>query len=135
MANPYAGNKDEEDASNVLRVIAAKNYHPGIRVIVQLLSYQNKGHLLNLSPWNEIDKIICEDEIKLGFLAQSCLAPGFSTLISNLFVLKNSRECIKKKNHSCFRWHPNYINGSEMELYTSKFPVCFFGYTFADAVQ
>lgn len=135
MANPFAGNKDEEDASNVLRVIAAKNYHPNIRVIAQLLSYQNKGHLLNLSPWNENDKIICEDEIKLGFLAQSCLAPGFSTLLSNLFVLKNAKDCERKTNHSCFRWHPNYITGSDMELYTCKFSDSFYGYTFAKAVQ
>ncbi|CAD5119157.1 DgyrCDS7795 [Dimorphilus gyrociliatus] len=135
MANPYTGNRDEEDASNVLRVIAAKNYHPKIRIIVQLLSYQNKGHLLNLSPWSEDDKIICEDEIKLGFLAQSCVAPGFSTLISNLFVLKNAKNYEKNCRHGYYRWHSNYVTGSDMELYTCKFSESFYEYTFVEAAE
>ena len=30
---------------------------------------------------------MCLNELKLGFIAQSCLAPGFSTLVSNLIVM------------------------------------------------
>ncbi|CAD5126487.1 DgyrCDS14606 [Dimorphilus gyrociliatus] len=50
LANPQAVDRDEEDASNILRVIAAKNFQPEIRVTVQLLSYENKVYLINLAP-------------------------------------------------------------------------------------
>lgn len=32
---------------------------------------------------------MCFSELKLGFLAQSCLAPGFSTLLTNLFSMRS----------------------------------------------
>lgn len=32
---------------------------------------------------------MCVAELKLGFIAQSCLAPGFSTLMANLFTMRS----------------------------------------------
>lgn len=32
---------------------------------------------------------MCLAELKLGFIAQSCLAPGFSTLLANLFTMRS----------------------------------------------
>jgi hypothetical protein len=32
---------------------------------------------------------VCLNELKLGFIAQSCLAPGFSTLVSNLVIISS----------------------------------------------
>ena len=31
---------------------------------------------------------LSEAEFKLGFIAQSCLAPGFSSMMSNLFAMR-----------------------------------------------
>uniref|UniRef100_A0A8C9F7W9 Calcium-activated potassium channel BK alpha subunit domain-containing protein n=1 Tax=Pavo cristatus TaxID=9049 RepID=A0A8C9F7W9_PAVCR len=73
------------------RVISIKNYHPKIRIITQMLQYHNKAHLLNIPSWNwkEGDDAICLAELKLGFIAQSCLAPGLSTMLANLFSMRS----------------------------------------------
>ena len=42
LANKYCEDPDQEDASNIMRVISIKNYHADIKVIVQLLQYHNK---------------------------------------------------------------------------------------------
>lgn len=69
-----------------MRVISIKNYSDQIRVIIQLMQYHNKAYLLNIPSWNwrNGDDVICVSELKLGFIAQSCLAPGFSTMMANL---------------------------------------------------
>uniref|UniRef100_A0A8B9NI84 BK channel n=1 Tax=Accipiter nisus TaxID=211598 RepID=A0A8B9NI84_9AVES len=91
LANKYCADPDAEDASNIMRVISIKNYHPKIRIITQMLQYHNKAHLLNIPSWNwkEGDDAICLAELKLGFIAQSCLAPGLSTMLANLFSMRS----------------------------------------------
>ncbi|THD22129.1 KCMA1 [Fasciola hepatica] len=89
LASSTASDSHQKDAANIMRVIAVKNYASHVRVIVQLLHTENKAHLLNSPYWNwdQGDEIICFSELKLGFLAQSCVAPGFSTLVTNLFSM------------------------------------------------
>ncbi|KAG8434970.1 hypothetical protein GDO86_013073 [Hymenochirus boettgeri] len=79
LANKYCADPDAEDASNIMRVISIKNYHPKIRIITQMLQYHNKAHLLNIpsGTWKEGDVLYVSRELKLGFIAQSCLAQGF----------------------------------------------------------
>nr|CDS20750.1 potassium large conductance calcium activated [Echinococcus granulosus] len=91
LANSRAVDPAQEDAANIMRVVAVKNYASNVRVIVQLLQQCNKSHLLNIPTWNwhAGDEIVCFSELKLGFLAQSCLAPGFSTLLTNLFSMRS----------------------------------------------
>ncbi|KAF5400958.1 Calcium-activated BK potassium channel alpha subunit [Paragonimus heterotremus] len=93
LASSMATDADQKDAANIMRVIAVKNYACHVRVIVQLLQTQNKAHLFNSPYWNwdAGDEIICFSELKLGFLAQSCVAPGFSTLLTNLFSMQSQR--------------------------------------------
>ena len=102
-----------------MRVISVKNYHPKVRIIIQILQYHNKAHLqkirhknfcfkyyqfyictfylllfalLNIPSWSSKlgDDVICLSELKLGFVAQSCLAPGFSSLMANLFSMRST---------------------------------------------
>lgn len=56
---------------------------------VGLLCFQ--AHLLNIPSWNwkEGDDAICLAELKLGFIAQSCLAQGLSTMLANLFSMRS----------------------------------------------
>ena len=42
MSNSQSADPDAEDAANIMRVVSVKNFHPQLRVIVQLLQYQNK---------------------------------------------------------------------------------------------
>lgn len=41
----HCSDSDAEDASNIMRVISVKNYHPKVRIIIQILQYHNKAHL------------------------------------------------------------------------------------------
>lgn len=47
--------------------------------------------MLNIPSWDwrRGDDVICLAELKLGFIAQSCLAPGFSTMMANLFAMRS----------------------------------------------
>ena len=58
----------------------------GDRIIIKLQAY-----LLNIPSWDwkQGDDVICLAELKLGFIAQSCLAPGFSTMMANLFAMRS----------------------------------------------
>jgi len=42
LANRCAENEDEEDAANIMRATAIKNYREDTRIIIQLLQYRNK---------------------------------------------------------------------------------------------
>ncbi len=50
-----------------------------------------QAYLLNIPSWDwkRGDDAVCLAELKLGFVAQSCLAPGFSTLMANLFTMRS----------------------------------------------
>ena len=91
LANKYCSDPDAEDAANIMRVISMKNYCAESRIIIQLMQYHNKAYLLNIPSWDwkQGDDVICLAELKLGFIAQSCLAPGFSTMMANLFAMRS----------------------------------------------
>ncbi len=83
-----------EDEANIMRVISIKNYHPSVKIIIQLLQYHNKMYLLNIPSWDwrRGDDAVCIAELKLGLLAQSCLVPGFSSLMANMFAMRSYKE-------------------------------------------
>ena len=49
---------------------------------------QFQAYLLNIPGWDwkRDDQAVCINEVKFGMLAQSCLAPGFFTLASNMIT-------------------------------------------------
>ena len=53
-----------------------------------MLKYINM-QLVSGWDWKRDDQAVCLNELKLGFIGQSCLAPGFSTLVSNLVIITN----------------------------------------------
>ncbi|KFD54421.1 hypothetical protein M514_04764 [Trichuris suis] len=132
LANKYSSDPDAEDAANIMRVISLKNYSPDIRVIVQLMQYHNKAYLLNIPSWNwkTGDDVICLAELKLGILAQSCLAPGFSTMMANLFAMRSFKT---SPNTPC--WLNDYLRGAGMEIYTETLSHSFVGMTFPETVE
>uniref|UniRef100_A0A3Q2QZV4 BK channel n=1 Tax=Fundulus heteroclitus TaxID=8078 RepID=A0A3Q2QZV4_FUNHE len=126
LANKYCGDPDAEDASNIMRVISIKNYHPKIRIITQMLQYHNKAHLLNIPSWNwkEGDDAICLAELKAGFIAQSCLAQGLSTMLANLFSMRSFIEIEEDT------WQKYYLEGVANEMYTEYLSTAFVGLSF-----
>ncbi|XP_047208315.1 calcium-activated potassium channel subunit alpha-1a isoform X15 [Girardinichthys multiradiatus] len=126
LANKYCADPDAEDASNIMRVISIKNYHPKIRIITQMLQYHNKAHLLNIPSWNwkEGDDAICLAELKAGFIAQSCLAQGLSTMLANLFSMRSFIEIEEDT------WQKYYLEGVANEMYTEYLSSAFAGLSF-----
>uniref|UniRef100_A0A915IRK7 BK channel n=1 Tax=Romanomermis culicivorax TaxID=13658 RepID=A0A915IRK7_ROMCU len=132
LANKYSSDPDAEDAANIMRVISIKNFSSDIRVIVQLMQYHNKAYLLNIPSWDwrRGDDVICLAELKLGFIAQSCLAPGFSTMMANLFAMRSF-----KTNLATPLWLNDYLRGAGMEMYTETLSTSLHGMTFPEAAN
>nr|XP_027202294.1 calcium-activated potassium channel slowpoke-like isoform X6 [Dermatophagoides pteronyssinus] len=132
LSNKYCQDPDAEDAANIMRVISIKNYSDDIRVIIQLMQYHNKAYLLNIPSWNwkRGDDVICVSELKLGFIAQSCLAPGFSTMMANLFAMRSF-----KTSPDTPQWQNDYLCGTGMEMYTENLSTAFVGMIFAQATE
>lgn len=132
LANKYCADPDAEDAANIMRVISLKNYCEDVRVLIQLMQYHNKAYLLNIPSWNwrRGDDAVCVSELKLGFIAQSCLAPGFSTLLSNLFAMRSYKTSPEMPS-----WQNDYLCGTGMEMYTEHLSPAFTGMTFAEAAE
>ncbi|KAL6422508.1 hypothetical protein ACFW04_010646 [Cataglyphis niger] len=132
LANKYCQDPDAEDAANIMRVISIKNYSDDIRVIIQLMQYHNKAYLLNIPSWDwkQGDDVICLAELKLGFIAQSCLAPGFSTMMANLFAMRSF-----KTSPDMQAWQNDYLRGTGMEMYTETLSPTFIGMPFAKATE
>ncbi|KFM61375.1 Calcium-activated potassium channel slo-1, partial [Stegodyphus mimosarum] len=132
LANKYCQDPDAEDAANIMRVISIKNFSDDIRVIIQLMQYHNKAYLLNIPSWNwkNGDDVICLAELKLGFIAQSCLAPGFSTMVANLFAMRSY-----KTSPDTPAWQNDYLCGTGMEMYTETLSSSFVGMSFPQAAE
>lgn len=75
--------------------------HLYISINVFIISYPVRivfqAYLLNIPSWDwkQGDDVICLAELKLGFIAQSCLAPGFSTMMANLFAMRSFKTVSK----------------------------------------
>ncbi|XP_069970350.1 calcium-activated potassium channel slowpoke isoform X4 [Penaeus vannamei] len=132
LANKYCQDPDAEDAANIMRVISIKNYSDDIRVIIQLMQYHNKAYLLNIPSWDwkRGDDVICLAELKLGFIAQSCLAPGFSTMMANLFAMRSF-----KTSPDMQAWQNDYLQGTGCEMYTETLSPSFVAMTFPQASE
>ncbi|CAG0889945.1 unnamed protein product [Darwinula stevensoni] len=132
LANKYCQDPDAEDAANIMRVISIKNYSDDIRVIIQLMQYHNKAYLLNIPSWEwkRGDDVICLAELKLGFIAQSCLAPGFSTMMANLFAMRSYKTSLDTPE-----WQNAYLCGTGCEMYTETLSPAFTGLTFPEAAE
>ncbi|XP_022107903.1 calcium-activated potassium channel subunit alpha-1-like isoform X18 [Acanthaster planci] len=155
LCDKYNLDPDAEDAGNIMRVISVKNYHSKCRVIVQLMNYHNKAHLLNIPSWNwrDGDDVICIAELKLGFIAQACLAPGFSTIMANLFAMRSNSEIkraafSKGVSHTSLyevpstdlagrkvSWQTHYLQGCGNEMYTEYLSKSFTGMSFPEVAQ
>lgn len=51
-----------------------------------------QAYLTSIPNWDPTvgDDVVCLPEVKMGLLAQSCVVPGFSTLMANIFASRSS---------------------------------------------
>ncbi|XP_072123063.1 calcium-activated potassium channel subunit alpha-1-like [Mobula birostris] len=131
LADKNCLNPEAEDSANIMKAIAVKQYSPKIRIIAQVLQYHSKGYLQNLPSWNLVhrDSVICLNELKMGFIAQNCLLPGFSTLLANLFIKKSQVE------HKTGTWLDVYQEGVSQEIFTEYLSDAFVGMSFPAVCQ
>ncbi len=111
-----------------------------------------QAYLLNIPTWDwkRGDDVICLAELKLGFIAQSCLAPGFSTMMANLFAMRSFKtvsltfvssfeQCLTKpliwQSPDTLQWQNDYLQGTGCEMYTETLSPTFTGMTFSQASE
>ena len=92
-----------------------------------------KAHLLNIPSWNwrDGDDVVCLTELKLGFIAQSCLAPGFSSVMANLFAMRSNPKVDEEGNS----WLKHYLSGTANEMYTDYLSSAFSNLTFSQVAE
>lgn len=74
-----------------------------LHLVTSSVGHVMKAHLLNIPSWNwkEGDDAICLAELKAGFIAQSCLAQGLSTMLANLFSMRSFIEVTQRTRLTC----------------------------------
>ncbi|KAK2550715.1 Calcium-activated potassium channel subunit alpha-1 [Acropora cervicornis] len=93
-----------------------------------------KSYLLNIPSWNPKygDDVVCISELKLGFIAQSCLSPGFSTLLANVFSMRSNDTAALTESE---QWKASYIEGANLEMYTETLASSFKGMGFRQVAE
>lgn len=83
-ARNYA-DKGAADEHTILRSWAVKDYAPSVAQYVQIFRPENKIHV------RFAEHVVCEDEFKYALLANNCLFPGTSTLVTLLLHTSRGR--------------------------------------------
>ncbi|XP_078333726.1 potassium channel subfamily T member 2-like isoform X2 [Crassostrea virginica] len=78
LAPENCTNKDQEDHNTIMRSWAVKDFCPETNQFIQLFRTENKIHV------KFAEHVVCEDEFAYALLANNCLYPGLSTLVSLL---------------------------------------------------
>ncbi|XP_062609511.1 potassium channel subfamily T member 2-like isoform X3 [Saccostrea cucullata] len=78
LAPENCTNKDREDHNTIMRSWAVKDFCPETNQFIQLFRTENKIHV------KFAEHVVCEDEFAYALLANNCLYPGLSTLVSLL---------------------------------------------------
>jgi len=78
LASRPSQDKEKADRHTILRSWAVKDFAPNCKQYIQLFSVPNKIHV------KFAEHVVCEDEFKFALLANNCLYPGLSTLVSLL---------------------------------------------------
>lgn len=134
LADKYTNIPLEEDNANLLRLVSIKNTTTDITVIIQLLLSTSKKQVKNIEGWSPgRDIAVCLNELKLGLLSQSCMCPGFSTLIANLFYSSDFPALTTFDGPNA--WKEGYIAGASNELYSTHFSPSFDGKNFQEAAR
>jgi len=69
-----------------------------------LYDVPQQEQLLHIPSWSWHktggDEVICISELKMGLMAQNCLAPGIVTLLSNLLFMRSVKVSFHIKQYS-----------------------------------
>ncbi|KAL3891793.1 hypothetical protein ACJMK2_004040 [Sinanodonta woodiana] len=99
--------KSQADHHTILRSWAVKDFAPKCKQYIQLFKPENKIHV------KFAEHVVCEDEFKYALLANNCLYPGLSTLVSLLVHTSAGLEGKVAKE----KWQQIYGHHSGNEIY------------------
>lgn len=140
LSDKISRNSKKEDSSTVLRSLIIENFNPStccrmlyeifnmlidLMTFIQILREDNSSYLNQAN----VDQVLCIDRMKMSILGKSCIYPGTSTLISNMF--RSSSYC---GTDSC-AWRAEYLRGKSHEIYTTTLPRLLNGCTYIQAVE
>ncbi|RHY24934.1 hypothetical protein DYB25_007792 [Aphanomyces astaci] len=144
LPNKYAKLANEEDAANVLRVLAVTNVvADASHLFAMVVNAEN--HKLLEATGIPADHLVCSDEIKLGLMGLSCRCRGLSTLMANLigsFDMQAFEDVVRRNNEDSGNvgdqvplWVEEYVTGAAKEIYACHLDERFHGMTFLDAAH
>lgn len=107
MLNKNCEDRNKADQHTILRSWAVKDFAPNCRQYIQLFKATNKLHV------RFAEHVVCEDEFKYALLANNCLYPGLSTLVT--LILHTSRG--KEGQLAEEPWQQVYGRHSGNEIY------------------
>lgn len=124
----------QDDAANMLRILAIKRFIPGTPVYASLNQASN---LPLLKAAGVPPESVCRvDELKMGLLAQNVMTPGVSTLVANLLgsnVVPDNLEAKFLGDSADLHWHDEYVLGLAQEIYEIEVPAPLVGMSFKEA--
>ena len=127
LASKGCKSPEREDQENLLCLVSIKSIATKIPVTIQVLLSSSKEKVTYI-PHTEMVTVICFSEFKLGLLAQSCICPRMSTLVSNLlYAIGPIRGMVG--------WKHLYGEGISQEIYISRFSSAFEGMSFQAAAK
>ncbi|OQR81799.1 Voltage-gated Ion Channel (VIC) Superfamily [Thraustotheca clavata] len=133
MPNKYSTNANQEDAANVLRVLAVSN-QKGEHTQLFAMLVNSENRVLLEATGIKSDHLVCSDEVKLGLMGLSCRCQGLSTLVSNLIgSFDRSSASISDSDGPLPLWADEYITGATKEIYSIYLDERYYGMTFTDA--
>ncbi|XP_035229849.1 potassium channel subfamily T member 1-like [Stegodyphus dumicola] len=95
------------DEHTILRSWAVRDFAPNVPQYVQIFRPENKVHVAFA------EHVVCEDEFKYALLANNCLCPGTSTLVTLLLHTSRGQEGQASQE----QWHKDYGKCSGNEIY------------------
>ena len=110
LSDRYAEDTNADDALTILRALAVRSLVPKMPLYVELIEPENRRHLTSMGFTT--NNVLCHNELKMGLIAQACLWPGLSTLMSNLLLMSSAAA-----EDDTARWEREYTEGAGMEIY------------------
>ena len=121
---------EREDEENLLRLLSIKTAAQNVPVTIQVLLSSSKRKVRDI-PHAEKDTVVCFSELRLGLLSRSCVCPGLTTLVCNLFhTTREVNEANKDQE-----WRELYSQGVLQKIYCSHFSAAFDELSFYAAAE
>jgi hypothetical protein len=137
LTDKQGGNSVQKDRDTVLQVIVLRKIasilprSPSLRELDIYVQLYNTESMFLLQALGLTDhQVLGIEEIKLGLIAKSCMAPAFSTMILNLFI--SEQKGGRSKATRSMQWFEEYTHGMCMEIYSVPMSPAFNGMAFSE---